>query len=53
MTSHCKTITPEMLAAEALKIMDDRKINALICVDDNNQPIGAINMHDLLKAGVV
>ena len=53
MTSHCKTISPDILAAEALKIMDDRKINALICVDTNNQPVGAINMHDLLKAGVV
>ncbi|WP_422412982.1 MULTISPECIES: KpsF/GutQ family sugar-phosphate isomerase [unclassified Endozoicomonas] len=53
MTSHCKTIHPEILAAEALKIMDDRKINALICVDDDNELIGAINMHDLLKAGVV
>ncbi|KEQ19056.1 KpsF/GutQ family sugar-phosphate isomerase [Endozoicomonas numazuensis] len=53
MTGHCKTIHPEILAAEALKIMDDRKINALICVDDENKLIGAINMHDLLKAGVV
>ena len=53
MTSHCKTISPDILAAEALKIMDDRKINALICVDGNDHPIGAINMHDLLKAGVV
>lgn len=53
MTSHCKTISPDILAAEALKIMDDRKINALICVDADNQPVGAINMHDLLKAGVV
>ena len=53
MTGHCKTISPDILAAEALKIMDDRKINALICVDTDNQPVGAINMHDLLKAGVV
>ncbi|UYM14509.1 KpsF/GutQ family sugar-phosphate isomerase [Endozoicomonas euniceicola] len=53
MTSHCKTISPDILAAEALKIMDDRKINALICVDTDNQPVGAVNMHDLLKAGVV
>ena len=53
MTIHCKTISPDILAAEALKIMDDRKINALICVDADNQPVGAINMHDLLKAGVV
>lgn len=42
-----------MLAAEALKIMEDKKINGLIIVDDNNQPIGAMNMHDLLKSGVL
>ena len=53
MTSHCKTISPDILAAEALKIMDDRKINALICVDSEDHAVGAINMHDLLKAGVV
>ena len=53
MTSHCKTISPDILAAEALKIMDDSKINALICVDENQKAVGAINMHDLLKAGVV
>mgnify|MGYP005990010851 CR=1 FL=1 len=39
-----------MLAAEALKIMEDKKINGLIIVNDNNQPIGAMNMHDLLKS---
>lgn len=43
----------DMLAAEALKIMEDKKINGLIIVDDNNQPIGAMNMHDLLKSGVL
>ncbi|WP_067582744.1 KpsF/GutQ family sugar-phosphate isomerase [Endozoicomonas ascidiicola] len=53
MTVQCTTITPDILAAEALKIMDDRKINALICVNENRQPVGAINMHDMLKAGVV
>ncbi|MGB1262699.1 MAG: KpsF/GutQ family sugar-phosphate isomerase [Cognaticolwellia sp.] len=42
-----------MLAAEALKIMEDKKINGLIIVDDSNQPIGAMNMHDLLKSGVL
>ncbi len=53
MTARCTTVSPEILAAEALKIMDDRKINALICVDDQHRAVGAINMHDLLKAGVV
>ncbi len=43
----------DMLAAEALKIMEDKKINGLIIVDDNNRPIGAMNMHDLLKSGVL
>ncbi|MDP0562821.1 MAG: KpsF/GutQ family sugar-phosphate isomerase [Candidatus Endonucleobacter sp. (ex Gigantidas childressi)] len=53
MTSRCTTISPNVLAAEALKIMDDGKINALICVDDENRVVGAINMHDLLKAGII
>ena len=53
MTSNCTTIAADILAAEALKVMEDRKINALICVDPDNRAIGAINMHDLLKAGVV
>ncbi|SEK97780.1 arabinose-5-phosphate isomerase [Colwellia chukchiensis] len=43
----------DMLAAEALKIMEDKKINGLIIVNDKNQPIGAMNMHDLLRAGVL
>ena len=42
-----------MLAAEGLKIMEDKKINGLIIVNDNNTPIGAMNMHDLLKSGVI
>jgi len=43
----------EMLAAEALKIMEDKKINGLIIVDENDKPIGAMNMHDLLKSGLI
>lgn len=53
MTANCTTISADILAAEALKLMDDRKINALICVDADHKAVGAINMHDLLKAGVV
>jgi len=53
MTANCKTIHPGMLAAEALQIMESAKINALPVVDDNNVPVGALNMHDLLRAGVV
>jgi len=53
MTAHGKTARAEMLAAEALKIMEDHKISSLVVIDDNNLPIGALNMHDLLRAGVM
>lgn len=53
MTPHGKTARAEMLAAEALKIMEDHKINALVVVDDQDNPVGALNMHDLLRAGVM
>ena len=53
MTRHCVTIHADILAAEALKIMEDRKINGLLCVDEQQRPVGAINMHDLLRAGVL
>ena len=53
MTPHGKTARAEMLAAEALKIMEDHKIGALVVVDDTDHPIGALNMHDLLRAGVM
>lgn len=53
MTPKCKTIRPDVLAAEALAIMEEDKINALIVTDDHNRPIGALNMHDLLRAGVI
>ncbi len=53
MTPDCKTIQPGMLAAEALQIMDETKINALPVVNDKGQLVGALNMHDLLRAGVV
>lgn len=53
MSSGCKTIRPNALAAEALKIMEEFKISALVVTDENNRPIGALNMQDLLRAGVV
>lgn len=52
MNKGCKTIEPHILAAEALKIMEDNKINALV-VMNNHQVAGVINMHDLLRAGVI
>ncbi len=53
MTPNCITIKAEQIASEALKIMHDKKVNALMVVDDSNLVQGALNMHDLLRAGVV
>jgi len=53
MTSPCRAARPEMLAAEALQIMEQFKISALPVVDAQQQIVGAFNMHDLLRAGVV
>jgi len=43
---------PEWLAVEALELMESRRINALPVVDDSLRLVGALNMHDLLRAGV-
>ncbi|MBW5411600.1 KpsF/GutQ family sugar-phosphate isomerase [Pseudomonas sp. MAG002Y] len=53
MTEHGRTARPQMLAAEALKVMEDHKISALVVVDEKDYPLGALNMHDLLRAGVM
>jgi arabinose-5-phosphate isomerase len=53
MTSGGARIEADRLAAEALRIMEDKRINALLVVDAGNRLIGALNMHDLLRAGVV
>ena len=52
MTRNCKTVASEMLAAEALTVMEDNKITALV-VADGDCPAGVVHMHDLLRAGVV
>ena len=53
MTRRCTTATPEILAGEALHLMESRKFNALLVVDTSGVLVGALNMHDLLRAGVV
>jgi arabinose-5-phosphate isomerase len=53
MTRGGKSTGARVLAAEVLKMMEDHKINALLVVDDDNHLVGALNMHDLLRAGVV
>ena len=53
MTHHPKTIHADELAVAAVEKMESLKINGLLVVDENNTLVGALNMHDLLKAGVV
>jgi arabinose-5-phosphate isomerase len=53
MTTGGKTATAEMLAAEAVHILEQNKINALLVVDENSRVVGALNIHDLFRAGVM
>lgn len=53
MTTNGKTVRADMLAAEAVRLMETHKINALVVIDEQQQIVGALNMHDLLRAGVV
>ncbi|AOV17945.1 D-arabinose 5-phosphate isomerase [Acidihalobacter aeolianus] len=53
MTRNCKTARPDMLAAEVVKLMEEHRIQALPIVDAEQRLVGALNMHDLLRAGVV
>ena len=51
MTKNPKTIAPNAMSAEALKIMHDKKITNLFVVE-NKKPVGVIHIHDLLNNGV-
>lgn len=53
MTPHCTTARAEMLAGEAIRVMNIKHITALPVVDAGNILIGALHMHDLVRAGVV
>jgi arabinose-5-phosphate isomerase len=53
MHKDCKTINKSQLAAEALQLMESKSINGLPVIDENSKVIGALNMHNLLRAGVV
>lgn len=53
MTRNPKTIRADALAVAAVEKMDTLKINGLLVVDEDDTLVGALNMHDLLKAGVV
>jgi arabinose-5-phosphate isomerase len=52
MSRHPKTVRPGTLAAEAVHLMETHRITSLIVVDDALAVVGALNVHDLLRAGV-
>ena len=53
MTTRAKTITSDKLAVEAARLMEDFKIHALLVVETDGTLVGALNIHDLLRARVV
>ena len=53
MSPHPKTINKDMLAVEALTIMESTSITALIVEDEKGRPTGVLHLHDILRAGVV
>jgi len=53
MTAGGKVAKPRMLAAEAVRLMEEHRITALPVVDDDGRLVGALNVHDLLRAGVM
>ena len=53
MTHPCKSIGARELAAEAVLLMERHRITALPVVDDTGRLVGALNVHDLLRAGVM
>lgn len=52
MTSNPKTTTKDTLVAEAVNIMNNKKITQLFVIDENNTPLGIVHLHDCLHAGV-
>jgi arabinose-5-phosphate isomerase len=53
MSKNPKTITHDILAAQALHIMETFKITSLVVIDQIRKPIGIIHIHDILRAGVI
>ncbi len=53
MNKNPKAIQADVLAVDAVTLMEDHKISQLVVVCEQGKPIGALNMHDLLQAGVV
>lgn len=53
LTGKPKTVHPKCLAVDALNLMEDHKITMLPVVNQCDEPVGMLHMHDLINAGVV
>src|SRR5699024_10069163 len=53
MTRNPRTISPDVMAIKAATLMDNKRINQLLVVDDTGLLLGALHMHDLLAAKVI
>ena len=53
MHSNCKTVTADTLAAEALHMLEENKITSLLVADADNVIVGALNIHDLFREGLM
>jgi arabinose-5-phosphate isomerase len=53
MTRAPRTVRPEQLAADAVNSMQEHRVTALLVLDGQSRLVGALNIHDLLRAGVV
>jgi arabinose-5-phosphate isomerase len=53
MTARPRTVRAEMMAAEAVHVMEEHKVNQLLVVDERGALLGALNMHDLFRAKVI
>jgi len=53
MHTNCKTTSADLLAAEAVKVLEDNRITSLLVADADRRLIGALNVHDLFRAGIM
>ena len=53
MHANCKTVAEDVLAAEALHMLEENKITGLLVADDDGALIGALNIHDLFREGLM
>lgn len=53
MRTRCKTSSAHVLAAEAVHVLEENRITSLLVVDDDGRLVGALNVHDLFRAGIM